>query len=533
MNERFARWHTLFFIYLKRDWKKIIIWILGVGLFSAGFVPAFEEIAKGQGLAAMYETLKNPAMIAIVGPTPVESAQDYTIGAMYAHEMLLFCGLLAMVISILHVVGHTRKEEDLGVMELLRSFQIGRQANSLAVMAEVLLVNVILAVFIGGIMISFGTDTITAEGSLLFGASIGLAGILGAGIALVMAQLIPVSSGATGSALGLIGLLYLIRAGTDVSNVSLSKINPFGWTYLTNPFTENNWNLAIFILIFSLLLTFIAFSLEGARDMGAGYLPVREGRANAKKSLLSVRGLFIKINKGVIIGWFITFVFMGASYGSIYGDMQAFLSSNEIMKQMFTHAGTTIEESFTGTIMIVMCGLVSVLPIAIVNKLYAEENRLHLSQLFATKVSRSQFYWTNIVLAVVTGLAGILLAAGTLGGTAIATMEEETMGFFEFLAVGLNFLPSILFFAGLAAIALGWAPKLGKLVYIYLVYSFLLNYFSNILDLPEWFEKTAIQSWIPRMPMEEFDAPIFITITIISIAMFIIGVVGYKRRDLS
>src|SRR5699024_11605996 len=84
MNERFARWHTLFFIYLKRDWKKIIIWILGVGLFSAGFVPAFEEIAKGQGLAAMYETLKNPAMIAIVGPTPVESAQDYTIGAMYA-----------------------------------------------------------------------------------------------------------------------------------------------------------------------------------------------------------------------------------------------------------------------------------------------------------------------------------------------------------------------------------------------------------------------------------------------------------------
>ncbi|HLT56030.1 MAG TPA: tetronasin resistance protein, partial [Bacillota bacterium] len=167
MNERFARWHTLFFIYLKRDWKKIMIWILGVGLFSAGFVPAFEEIAKGQGLAAMYETLKNPAMIAIVGPTPVESAQDYTIGAMYAHEMLLFCGLLAMVISILHVVGHTRKEEDLGVMELLRSFQIGRQANSLAVMAEVFLVNVILAVIIGGIMISFGTDTITAEGSLL------------------------------------------------------------------------------------------------------------------------------------------------------------------------------------------------------------------------------------------------------------------------------------------------------------------------------------------------------------------------------
>ena len=33
----------------KRDWKKILFWIFGVGLFSGGFVPAFEELAKGQG----------------------------------------------------------------------------------------------------------------------------------------------------------------------------------------------------------------------------------------------------------------------------------------------------------------------------------------------------------------------------------------------------------------------------------------------------------------------------------------------------
>lgn len=49
MKEKFARWDTLFLQYLKRDWKKIIIWVLGLGMFSAGFVPAFKEIAKGQG----------------------------------------------------------------------------------------------------------------------------------------------------------------------------------------------------------------------------------------------------------------------------------------------------------------------------------------------------------------------------------------------------------------------------------------------------------------------------------------------------
>jgi len=533
MKEKFARWDTLFVQYLKRDWKKMIVWVLGLGLFSAGFVPAFKEIAKGQGLLGMFETLQNPAMISMVGPTPVETATDYTLGAMYAHEMLLFCGLFAMIIAVLHVISHTRKEEDLGLTELLRSFQIGRQANSLAAIAEVVFINAILALFISGVMLSFSVDTISVEGSFLFGASVGMAGVIGAGIALFMAQIMPTSSGATGSALGIVGLLYIVRAGTDVSNVDLSMINPLGWTYLTYPFTENNWLPLIFALIFSIILVTIAFALEGARDMGAGYLPEREGRENAKKSLLSVRGLFIKINKGTIISWLIAFIIMGAAYGSIYGDMQTFLESNEMMQQMFSHSGVSIEESFTGTIMMVMIGLVSILPIAIVNKLFSEESRLHLSQLHATKVTRSQFYWTSIGLAFFASLVGILFAAGALGGTAISVMgDSATMDIVDFLAAGYNFLPSVLFFTSLAALALGWAPNLGKVVYLYLAYSFLLNYFGGILDLPEWFSNTAIQSWIPQMPMEDFNASVFITVIVISIALMVIGYLGYNRRDM-
>src|SRR5699024_9980151 len=347
---------------------------------------------------------------------------NYTLGALYAHEMLLFCALFAMIITVLHVVGHTRKEEDLGLAELVRSFQVGRQANSLATIIESIFINVMLALFISGVMLSFGADTISVEGSFLFGASVGIAGIIAAGIALVMAQIMPSSSSATGSALGIIGLLYIVRAGTDVSNVDLSMFNPLGWTYLTYPFTENNWIPLISALVFSIVAVTIAFALEGARDMGSGYLPEREGRANAKKSLLSVRGLFIKINKGTIISWLIAFVIMGAAYGSIYGDMQTFLESSEMVKQMFTHAGVSIEESFTGTIMMIMIGLVSILPIAIVNKLFSEESRLHLSQLYATKVTRSQLYWTSIGLAVLAGFVGILLAAGGLGGTAMNAM---------------------------------------------------------------------------------------------------------------
>lgn len=534
MKEKFARWNILFLQYLKRDWKKIIIWILGIGLFSAGFIPAFKEIAKGQGLAGMYETLQNPAMISMVGPTPIDSAADYTLGAMYAHEMLLFCGLFTMIVSLLHVVGHTRKEEDLGLTELVRSFQIGRQANSLATVAETALINILLAVVISVVMVSFGADTITVEGSFLFGASVGAAGILGAVLGLLFAQIMPNSASASGVSLGIVGLLYVARAGTDVSNPDLSMINPMGWTYLTYPFTDNNWMPLIFALIFSVIVIIIAFALEGNRDMGAGYLPEREGRAHAKRSLLSVQGLFARLNRGVIIGWFIGFLVMGAAYGSIYGDMQTFLQSNEIMQQMFTQAEVSLEASFTSTIVMVMVGLVSILPIVIINKLFAEENRSHLSQIFSTKVSRTELYWTTVGLAIFAGALGTLLSTAGLGGTALSYMESDTpMVMTDFLAAGFNLWPSVLFFTGLSALIIGWVPSAGKLVYVYLAYSFLVNYFGGILDLPEWFSKTAIQGWIPEMPVESFDLPVFIIITAISVALMVLGYIGYKRRDMA
>src|SRR5690625_4998464 len=289
----------------------------------------------------------------------------------------------------------------------------------------------------------------------------------------------------------------------------------------------------VFALIFCIIVASIAFGLEGTRDMGSGYLPSREGRARAKRSLLSVPGLFIKLNKGMIISWLIAFVIMGAAYGSIYGDMQTFIESNEMMQQMFSHSGFSIEESFTATITMVMIGLVSILPIAIVNKLFSEEYRLHLSQIYTTKVTRGQLYWTSIGLAIISGVVGVLLASGGLGSTAVLVMtDSSTVNILDFLVAGYNFLPSVLFFIGLAALALGWAPKLGKVVYVYLTYSFLLNYFGSILDLPDWFFKTAIQSWIPQMPTEDFDVPIFITITVISIVLMVIGFLGYKRRDM-
>jgi len=532
MQEKFGRWPLLLGQYCKRDWQKILVWVLGLSLFSGAFVPAFKEISKGQGLIGMYETMQNPAMISMVGPTPIKHAANYTIGAMYANEMLLFCALFAMIIAALHVISHTRKEEDLGLTELVRSYQVGRQANALAVLLETILINVLLGIVTTGIMVSFGTKSIDFAGASLFSTSIALAGILGAGIGLLLAQIMPSAAGATGASIGLIGILYMVRAGTDVSNLDASVFNPLAWTYLTYPFTHNDWLPVLWGVILMVIIAGASFALGGKRDMGAGFLPAAEGRAHASILLRSVPGLLNRLNRGTIISWLVGFAVMGMAYGSIYGDIHTFIDSNPLIKQMFATSGHSIEESFTSTIMMVMISLVSILPIVIINKLFNEESHERFGQLFATKVSRAKLYWTNFSLALIASVIGILVATASLGGVALASMSHSNMDLGDFLAAGFNFLPSVLFILGLAELCSGWAPRWGKAVYIYLGYSFGLNYFGGILDLPDWFSKTAIQSWLPRLPIDKFDMPTFITITVISCAMIIIGFIGYHRRDM-
>ena len=200
---------------------------------------------------------------------------------------------------------------------------------------------------------------------------------------------------------------------------------------------------------------------------------------------------------------------------------------------MFTQAGTSIEASFTATIMMVMMGMAAILPIAIVNKLGAEESRQHFSQLFSTKVSRLQFYGWTIFLAIVSGALGILAGAGGLGASALAVMSNKTpLTMSDFLQAGFNFFPVILFFAGLAGLVLGFAPSLGKLLYVYLGYSFALSYFGGILDLPKWLSRTSALNWPSQMPMKDFDAIAFFGVFAVSLVLVVLGLWGYQKRDL-
>lgn len=531
MNEKYRNWIILFRQYIKRDWKLLLAWIIGLGGFCGGFAPAFVEIGKGQGLIGMYETMKNPAMISLVGHTPVKKAADYTVGAMYGHTMLLFCGLTAMLIGALFVVSHTRKEEETGLAEFVCSYPVGRHAASFALMAEMLLLHIIMSIVITGMILAFHIESMKGMPTVLFAFSIGMAGCMGCAIAFLVAQMMPTSSGANGLSLAIIGILYVLRAATDIYDSELSMYNPMGWIYLTYPFTKNRWMPLGIMTAVTLAMVVISFVLEGRRDMGVGYLPERALKKRKRKSLMSVPGILLHLNKTAILGWILTYICLSGAYGSIYGEMETFLNGNELIQMMFTVNGISIEESFTAVITVVMTGLAAILPAAIINRLFTEESTGRFQQLISTKVSRIRLYWTMLFIAVAAAVTAVFLSSASLGITALSVMDETKMEMTDFITASMNYVPAVLFTTALTALFLGWMPKWGKAVYVYIGYSFMLNYFKGILDLPGWFEKTAVFSWISRMPIDKFDGTVFGVMFVIDIILMVIGCIGYKRRD--
>jgi ABC-2 type transport system permease protein len=87
----YAKTGVLSKFIVRRDRLWIPLWIIGISFFTLIVPIAFADLYPSQqDRDAMAETMRNPAMTAMVGPGDLN---HYTIGAMTAHQMLLFTRL--------------------------------------------------------------------------------------------------------------------------------------------------------------------------------------------------------------------------------------------------------------------------------------------------------------------------------------------------------------------------------------------------------------------------------------------------------
>lgn len=518
-------------LLLRLDRVRLPVWILVLTLISIVVAPAFVELyptTVDRQLIAV--TMENPAMIAMVGPN--YGIDNYTIGAIMGHQMLLFTALSVGVMSILLVTRHTRGDEESGRIEMLRSLPVGRLSNLCATLIVMFAGNVVLTLVMGFGLAALGIETMDLAGSLLYGAALGVTGIFFAALTALFAQLSENTKGTMGYSFTFLGVAYIVRAVGDVGNETLARISPLGLILRTQVYVNNYWWPIIIMLAASLGVAVLALYLNSLRDLDAGFIAQKPGRKSASRFLQSPLGLALRLQRTAIIGWLITMFLLGASYGSVLGDMEAFLGSSELIQQMLPPIeGLSMTEQFITMLMAVIAITGSIPPLLMILKLRAEEKKNRIEQLYARAVSRSQMMGSYLFIAAVVGFVGLFLSVAGLWSAAAATMDDP-ISFGVAFNAAMAYFPAILIMTGIAALLIGFLPQGAGLVWLYLGYSFLVIYLGGILQFADWMSALSPYGFVPQVPVEDINTATVVVMTVAAAALAAAGFFGYRKRDI-
>ncbi len=515
---------------IRREKVKILLWGLSLAAFTVGVGFAYPELFPDlEALRSMAEGMKNPAMVAMFGP--VFDAENYTLAVAMSNQMLIFSMLLAAIMSILIVTGLTRRDEEEGIIELIQSLPVGRLSHSLAAFLIVVSMNIALGIMIGLGIWMIPEESFTLGGSMTFGAAVTVSGILMASLTLLVCQLFENNRTATGISFVLLGVMYVLRGIGDISDNALAWAVPFNWPLRAEVFVENMNLLNLATLGLALVIAPLALLLNAKRDTGTGILPQRAGKKGASKFLRTPSGIVLRLLRPSIIAWAAVLFVLGASYGSIFGDIDLFIQDHDIFDEMLPGGDYPLTVQFMTTIMMVVAITAGIGPIMFLSRLSGEEKRNHTEHIYARAVPRMKMFVLHSIVAIAGTALMLLFSSLGLYAGVYASMEDP-FSMSLVLQAAFAYLPALLFMVALAALVVGYLPRMTYLVWIYFVYAFFATYIGTVIGLPDIMQDLTPFGHVDALPIDDFQILPAIVICLFAALLFIIGALGYRRRDL-
>jgi ABC-2 type transport system permease protein len=522
---------TLLRFSLRRDRIRLPVWVLALGFIMAtapstyvGLYPTAEDRATQGAVIA-----GNPAMKAMTGPG--FGIDNYTYGAMMANEYLGFVLIFVGLMSAFIVVRHTRNEEETGRAELVRANAVGRHAHLAAALLTAAIASVALGLIVALGMGASDVDTIDWPGSLLFGATFTVTGLIFAGVAAITAQVFPFSRAASGVAGVAIGLAYTLRALGDTADNGLSWLSPIGWMQQTRVYVANLWWPMLLGLAAASVLMAISFTLIDRRDLGAGLRAERTGAAAGSARLGTPGGFAWRLHRASVIWWAIAMFLLGTTYGSATEIMDSYADNEVIQQMMQAIGGGSLTESWMSMICAIVAVVATIFSVIAALRARREETDGRAEAVLATGLSRARWLGSHVVVAMAGGLL-MLLASGLGLGLGAAAGTGDSRWFADLLTAQLAYAPALWATAALAVAVFGLVPRANGLSWVLLGWSVLATYFGGLLQLPQWSLDLSPYHHIPRMPAAEFTAPPLIVLTLIAAALIAAGIVGFRHRDL-
>jgi ABC-2 type transport system permease protein len=516
---------------LRRDRVRLTAWVVGLSVYvtmvASSFPGIYPGAAERQARAAL---MGSPGGIAFGGPKIGFS--NYTLGAMMTNEMLGLTAIVVALMSIFLVVRHTRADEEAGRTELVLAGPVGRGAPLAAALAVATIANVLLATLTALGLGALGVESIDWPGSIVYGAALGMVGLVFAGVAAVMAQLTSHGRGALGLAGLALGVAFALRAIGDIGAGPLSWLSPIGWAQRTYAYVDNRWWPLLIGLGVAVLLAAAAARLGARRDFGSGLRQPRPGPRAASDALATPTGLAARLQRGALIGWILALFVFGLLYGSLLGNVESFTKQLKVADDVLGGLGNAdIISNFIALLASVFAMIGSIYAVIAALRLQAEERAGRAEAVLATPVTRARYLLTNAGVAAAGGVAIVLAGALGMGVTGSAVLGDA--GVLRDVLIGslVQSVPVLLLVA-LAVALYGWVPAATGIVWAVVGYGFLAGMLGGLLGLPRWAMNISPFGLAPMLPAENFALWPVVGMLAAAAALLGAGVWGIRRRDL-
>lgn len=525
---------TLLRFLLRRDRIRLPAWTLGLTLLMTYFATALDTIVQSpEDLAGLTAFTGSPAGALFGGPG--FGFDNLTIERFLAGQYGLYITIGAGLMGLLTVVRHTRAEERSGRAELVRANAVGRHAQLAGALLLATVMATLVALLIAAMMAGRGFD---AGGSLLFGASVGAAGLAFAGIAAVTVQLSEYPRAASGMAGAALGAAFVLRGMGDMAAVQgsgpswLSWLSPIGWSQQTAPYVHNRWWPLAISLGFTVATGAAGYALAARRDFGAGLVPPRPGSPRAAAWLAGPFAFAFRLHRAGLIGWSVALLVAGAAYGSFTQPLlDGFADAPEDLVAVMGGSENMLD-GYLGLMGLTMALVVGVYAVLAIGSLRAEEAGGRAEPVLATAVSRTAWLTSHVVVAAVGALWLLLVAGLGIGaGAAISTGDAGLVG--DLLLGHLAHVPAVWLVLTAAALLYAAVPRVLPVIWAVLGWALIAGYFAPILNLPDAALRLSPFGHVGAYPREEISPVAVAVLTVLSATLLQAAVVVFRRRNLA
>jgi ABC-2 type transport system permease protein len=523
---------TLIRFAVRRDRVLLPAWLYILTVSVVGTAYSFKKTyltaASRQHLAQVSN--HTATILATNGPVPGTS-----VGALTYWKFGVGGAALAAIMTIFIVIRHTRGDEEEGRLELVRAGNVGRGAPLTAALLEAGIASLGLGVLVAAGLIAIGQPT---GGSVAFGLSWAASGLVFAAIAAAAAQLSANARTCRGLALIVLAASFLLRAAGDASGAGgprwLSWPSPVGWAEKMQPFGTERWWLLAPMAALTAVMAAAGYVLAARRDLGAGLLRERPGRAGADAALRGPLGLAWRLQRGPLIAWTVSFASAGAVFGSVAHGIDGLLGGADGVRNAIREMGRqqALINAYLAELMGIFGLIAAVYAVQAILRLHSEETGRRAEQVLATSVGRVRWSAAHLVMAVA-GTAVILAATGAGAGVSYGLAVHDVGGQLpRELGAALAQLPAALVIGGVAALLFGVLPRFAVLSWAAVVLVALLGLLGPVFKVGQRVMDISPFTHVPPLPGGQLTATPLIWLSIVAVLLAAAGVAALRLRDM-